>query len=81
MSDEPTRREEWELTGQPHGAIGGKPFRPYRFVFGHPGECDQDSTPEKRARDFIKLAEVCQWTDVRLRSRVIIEHPWQEETA
>lgn len=80
MSAEPHRRQEWELTGQPNGSIGGKPFPPYRFVFGNPNEGSRDGTPEQRARNFIALAKVCDWTDVRLRSRVIVEHPWQEET-
>lgn len=73
------RREEWELTGQPNGSIGGKPFPPYRFTFGNPNEGNREGTPEERARSFIALC--CQdWTGVRLRSRVIVEHPWQEET-
>jgi hypothetical protein len=76
-------REEWELTGQPHGAIGGKPFPPYRFVFGNPNEMaankEDGTTSEQRARSFMALADVDQWTDVRLRSRVIVESPWREE--
>lgn len=81
MSGQPRERQEWELTGQPNGSIGGKPFPPYRFVFGNPNEMNSSpGTPEQRARDFIELAKVCDWTDVRLRSRVIVEYPWQEET-
>ncbi|WP_207760621.1 hypothetical protein [Mycolicibacterium sphagni] len=76
----PIRREEWELTGQPDGTIGGKPFPPYRFVFGNPHEArGMEGTAEERARSFIELANVDRWTDVKLRRRVVIEQPWEDQ--
>jgi hypothetical protein len=73
VTEQPIVREEWELTGQPDGG-----FPPYRFVFGNPNECNREGTPEERARSFIALC-CADWSDVRLRSRVIVEHPWRVE--
>lgn len=74
MHNNYTEREEYEVTGNPHG------FPNYKFVFGNPHEVYKEGTPKERAEDFINaIKNHDDWAHtIKVRRRVIREYEWEE---